>query len=97
MKLTRADESITDWETVDLAGEMFASLEGLELESFHDYKVQMRATNLAGFTSRVVAQHFRVESEYPVQKGKQVHRYIHGDHMHLKQYHTNINSTLQNL
>ena len=70
VKVRKGADDITAWQTVNIDGEMFASISNLQLFSYEEYRVELRVTNQAGLTSEVISQSFFVETNKPVDKGK---------------------------
>ena len=59
------NDSTPQWQTVTMDGEIFASIEDLQLKSNQEYQVQLKVTNMAGFTGAVISETFTVETESP--------------------------------
>ena len=68
-----ATKEITDWQSVTLAGEMFASMDDLRLSSNEQYNILLRVTSQAGLTSDVISQSFFVEVDRPTNTGTAPH------------------------
>ena len=69
VKIMKGSIEVTDWQTVLMEGEMFASIGDLHLSSYQEYQILVKVTNLAGLTSDAISQSFFVETEKPINIG----------------------------